>query len=683
MLKHLFAYALLLFVGEAFGFADTLYNKSLIYLADSSNVEMLPMAKVDATLMKTISWEKQPYRTSMKLVAPSVGSNSRSVPELLMHQTGVLVQKTNHGGGSPTLRGVLGNQVLMMVDGIRLNNSIFRYGPNQYLNTLDVFALSKMEVLFGSGSIQYGSDAIGGVVMSNYHEPALGLDKKWSPKVVLGGMSGNQELSSRLGLDYSDKKFALSVGFSQRKFGDIILSNRDRLLPTGYRELNYDMKLVVKANRGKWIFAHQNNNQFDVPVFHKISLENYQFFDMDLQLRSLTYLKREWHHLSSIIDNLEITVGQQGQGEWRSFKKNNSIKQREEQDSVDTRFAVMKLFGKNSKGLQWVTGIDLYADHVFSQRRDLDLTTGSATTLRPLYPNDAKNVQTSGFAYVTKNYSKLLFRIGGRYSLSNIKIENTDLGVISDFNQALVYEFSSSYQLGKGLSIYGSKSTSFRSPNIDDLGTLGIVDFRYEVPQYGLTPEYGNNREMGLKYKRQKLTVGLAIFQNNLSGLITRVKSISDSIQGYPVYQKQNIGSSRLRGLEIDFSWVPSDKVKFRGGGSLLIGDNISANEPMRRIPPKMLNLEVSYRINDRFELSCFAYGAGEQKRLASGDIQDNRIGISGTPGYFSADLKCKFNFNKLYLNVGLLNLCNETYKTHGSGVYMPGRSVQLVLGYL
>ncbi|MBD0259314.1 MAG: TonB-dependent receptor, partial [Cytophagales bacterium] len=88
----------------------------------------------------------------------------RSVPEALPGATGVFLQKTNHGGGSPFVRGLTGQQTLLLVDGIRVNNATFRSGPNQYLNTFDPQSLGRIEVLRGAGSVQYGSDALGGVV---------------------------------------------------------------------------------------------------------------------------------------------------------------------------------------------------------------------------------------------------------------------------------------------------------------------------------------------------------------------------------------------------------------------------------------------------------------------------------------------------------------------------------------
>ena len=87
-----------------------------------------------------------------------------SMPEALSYVAGVWMQKTNHGGGSAFVRGLTGYQTLLMVDGIRLNNSTYRSGPNQYLNTIDPLMISNIEVLRGGGSVQYGSDAIGGTI---------------------------------------------------------------------------------------------------------------------------------------------------------------------------------------------------------------------------------------------------------------------------------------------------------------------------------------------------------------------------------------------------------------------------------------------------------------------------------------------------------------------------------------
>ena len=91
-------------------------------------------------------------------------SNSRSLPEFFDGNGNFFLQKTNHGGGSLFLRGLTGNQTLLLIDGIRLNNSTFRYGPNQYLNTINANMVESIEVLSGTGSVQYGSDAIGGLI---------------------------------------------------------------------------------------------------------------------------------------------------------------------------------------------------------------------------------------------------------------------------------------------------------------------------------------------------------------------------------------------------------------------------------------------------------------------------------------------------------------------------------------
>ena len=649
---------------------------------DTGSIERISVVNIDAALLRKVSWENQPYRTIVKTNTHSVGGNTRTVPEMLSYETGIMVQKTNHGGGSPSLRGLHGNQTLMMVDGIRLNNSIFRYGPNQYLNTIDAFAVDQIEVLFGSGSIQYGSDAIGGVIAAKFHEPEFVKCNQWVPKVYLRTATGNQEYSMRSSVDRCFGRNAITAGLTMRQFGDVLAGGDNKFQrPSGYKEFDVDLKFVHKDKLGKWVAAHQSNNQFDVPIFHRVALENYKFYNTTLQARMLTYVKRNLVFSGKLFDEIELMAGRQNQHEHREFQKNNANLLRTERDSVNTYFFTTKFYGKLKDRWQWVLGTDFYFDKVNSARTDADVVLGTVKSLRGLYPNGSTQMQNSAFGYITKTGDRGLFRLGGRYNYSQIELQTLETGKVSYQKGAFVFDGAGSLKMGDNLHLYGNLGTGFRSPNIDDMGTLGIVDFRFETPQYGLLPEYSFNKELGLKYKNAKSQVNVCVFHNAMSGLISRIKAGTDSMQGYPVYQKQNVGSSLIYGAELDWRYESGRRWVLAGGGSWIVGDNITGNEPMRRIPPAMCNAVLKYKLNSNLSFSMNIIGAKAQLRLAKGDVQDNRIGPAGTPGYFTGDLRCEMNFKRATVDIAILNLRNQRYKTHGSGIYNMGRTVQLLIG--
>lgn len=649
---------------------------------DTGSIERISVVNIDAALLRKVSWENQPYRTIVKTNSHSVGGNTRTVPEMLSYETGVMVQKTNHGGGSPSLRGLHGNQTLMMVDGVRLNNSIFRYGPNQYLNTVDAFAVDQLDVLFGSGSIQYGSDAMGGVIAAKFHEPEFVKCNQWVPKVFFRTTTGNQEYSMRSSVDRCFGQNAITAGITMRQFGDVLAGGDLKYQrPSGYKEFDVDVKFVRKDKLGKWVAAHQSNNQFDVPIFHRVALENYKFYNTTLQARTLTYLKRSLVFSGKLFDEIELMAGRQNQHEHREFQKNNSNLLRTERDSVNTYFFTTKFYGKLHNRWQWVLGTDFYFDKVNSARTDADVALGTLKQIRGLYPNGSTQMQNSAFGYITKTGDRGLVRLGGRYNYTQITLQTLETGNVQYQKGAFVADGAGSLKVTKKLHLYGNVGTGFRSPNIDDMGTLGIVDFRFETPQYGLLPEYSFNKELGLKYKSAKSQFNVCVFHNAMSGLISRIKAGSDSMQGYPVYQKQNLGSSLIYGAELDWKHEFGGHWVFGGGGSLIVGDNITGNEPMRRIPPAMCNAVLRYKLNGSVSFSMNIIGARAQLRLAKGDIQDNRIGPAGTPGYFTGDLRCEMNFKRATVDIAILNLRNQRYKTHGSGIYSMGRAVQLLIG--
>ncbi len=153
------------------------------------------------------------------------------------------MQKTNHGGGSPFLRGLTGNQTLLLVDGIRLSNATTRYGPNQYFNTIDVFSIEKIEVLRGSGSVQYGSDAIGGTIQAFSHEPVITEKPTWGGDFLTRIATQGMEQSLHGAVKYSNKKVAFRVGATWRNFGDLVGGDTTgRQIPTGYKEIDFDLK---------------------------------------------------------------------------------------------------------------------------------------------------------------------------------------------------------------------------------------------------------------------------------------------------------------------------------------------------------------------------------------------------------------------------------------------------------
>jgi len=136
-------------------------DNNTIQLTDSIN--NLSEVTITAT-RKSTELLSIPYAVSLLSGSEIIGRQYRTTPEALTGTTGVFIQKTNHGGGSPFVRGLTGNQTLILQDGIRLNNATFRFGPNQYFNTIDAASVSKIEVARGTSSVQYGSDALGGVV---------------------------------------------------------------------------------------------------------------------------------------------------------------------------------------------------------------------------------------------------------------------------------------------------------------------------------------------------------------------------------------------------------------------------------------------------------------------------------------------------------------------------------------
>jgi hemoglobin/transferrin/lactoferrin receptor protein len=523
---------------------------------------------------------------------------ARTTPEALTNSNGVFVQKTNHGGGSPFLRGLTGNQTLLLVDGIRLNNATFRFGPNQYFNTLDPFSIERIEVLRGSGSVQYGSDALGGTIQVFTKNPAFSDKNTWNGRFLAKIMSQNMEQTGRGELGFLSKKIALTGGLTYRNFGDLVGGDTTgKQSPSGYKELDFDLKSrFLLKNRTVLTIAHQNVTQSNVPVFHKIQLENFNINEFDPQKRQLTYARLDIETDNPLFKKIYAIASLQNTEEGRNSRKNGSSVLRVENDkvrSLGVSFNVLSQFtvtpshdeAGSIKGYSANSGIEIYKDFVKNSRVDMEQKTGISTAKRGLYPNNATMLSFSAFSMHNYISNKWQFSWGGRFNGFNIQVSDETIGKSTLKPSDFVWNASILRGVTDKLNIFISANSAFRAPNIDDLGTLGIVDFRYETPNFNLTHEKSYNTQVGFKYKKGKLRGETYFFRQDLRNIIARVRVDTQTVQGYALYQKENFEKGSIQGFETAWKAEIGKEVNIETGMAYTYGENSTKAEPMRRIP--------------------------------------------------------------------------------------------------
>ncbi|MDZ4681132.1 MAG: TonB-dependent receptor [Saprospiraceae bacterium] len=600
----------------------------------------------------------------------------RSLPEALFGAPGIFLQKTNHGGGSLFLRGLTGQQTLLLVDGIRLNNATFRSGPNQYLNTLDPSWLSRVEILQSSGAVAYGSDAIGGVVNVLTRTPGFSEKSKLHPEAGFKWISDGMELSGQGAVEASGQKWAFRAGGAYRNFGDLIAGEGiGRQAPNAYRQWSVEFKGLLKLNeRIQLIAAYQDLEQQDVPVFHKVQLENFKYNSFDPQRRQLVYAR-----LQGVFDNkwwqkTEFTVSRQRSLEVRKNQKNGQPLQLTETDEDVTNGLQFNALSNILHNWTMITGAEWYADGVRSKKEEYHEMTHAALEKRGLYPDHSSMHSLAIYNMHTFHWKRLTLSGGLRYNAFRIRVPDENIGVSEITPAALVGNLGVSWQFVNNWRVYANAASAFRAPNIDDLGTLGIVDFRYELPNSSLKPEKSRSIEAGVKVKTESFSANFSAYYLQLSDLIGRVRT-ADTLQGYAVYRKENITEAFVKGVEAQFEWRYSPRWLIAGHTAYTFGHNVSSDEPLRRIPPFNGRLYLEFYPGKHLSLRAESIFASGQRRLSQGDIDDNRIADEGTPGWQIFNFGASYQFQRFALSGEFHNLLNEAYRTHGSGVDGVGRS--------
>ena len=611
---------------------------------------------------------------------------SRSMAESMTTTAGVWMQKTNHGGGSPFVRGLTGNYTLLLIDGIRLNNSTFRYGPNQYFNTISPFSVNSVEVLRGGGSILYGSDAIGGTINVNTKNPYVNQDKKLYGS--LGGqfMSHGMEYTGNFELAGSFEKFAFITNGSIREFGDIHAGGGlgyER--PSGYGEKDFLFKGLWKITDGsKLTLNYQWLRQNDVPRYDQVAQRNYEYYNFTLQQRQLAYLRYDKEWLNSPFKNFQLTASFQQSNEERDTKKNDSGINKNERDDVSTFGLTTQLDAVLFKKIEMISGIDFYYDWIYSSRIEENTQTGEEVIYsRGLYPNGSSALTTAFYNTYLYEIRHWTLQMGWRYNFTSNKAEDELFNDLNLATSSLVWNAGINYHLSKSR-VYATVNTAFRAPNISDISSLGDFDYGVEVPTTNLKPETSTNFEIGYKIATKALSLNIACYYTRIQDLIDRIPSSynGDTLyNGSRVYTKANVGEAFVTGLELELQTKLSTNFSLRGSMTYTYGQNVTKNEPFRRIPPLFGDFSLRYGRNKYF-IILQALAANKQDRLSSGDIDDHRIPDGGTPGWFITNIKTGVDWKKISLKLALNNIFNEAYRYHGSGVDSLGRHLAASVRY-
>ncbi|MEM1136005.1 MAG: TonB-dependent receptor [Bacteroidota bacterium] len=608
--------------------------------------------------------------------------SAMSTPDVLAEISGVWMQKTNHGGGSPFIRGLTGYQTLLMIDGIRLNNSTFRSGPNQYLNTIDPWTLERIEVLRGQGAVAYGTDAIGGTALLLSKDPKfIGNGYQFSGNVYAKYMTSNMERSGRAEVILEGERIALLGGITSRNLGDIKAGgDLGTLEQTGYDEMDWDLKLKFKVtNNAVLTLAHQHVKQKDVPLYHKLVTDEYSTYSFDPQQRDLAYARLQTFHKSQIFSEIVYTTSWQRSIEQRKKQKTNNPELSTERDEVNTLGATVEIISEISDKWKASSGIEFYHDEVQSTTQIFNEESNELQNERGLYPQDASTSNIAVYSLHQYDFGKLNFSAGVRWNYFQLSLRDAQFGSTKIEPSALVGNIGMSYSLHPKHRIVASASTAFRAPNINDVSSFGIADFRYEVPNYNLKPEQSFNVEIGYKVKTNRLSGALHLFRNKLTNLITNTRSTFNGqteIDDYQVYRRENSNEAILKGFESELEWALTEKLVTYGNLVYTHGQDLNKDEPMRRIPPLNGRLGLRYGLNSLWYVKGDFVFAATQDRLSSGDIDDNRIAVGGTSSWQTFNLSGGIDLPLLTINAGLQNIFNEAYRTHGSGIDGIGRSL-------
>jgi len=282
--------------GDELNFQHPNYNNLTISFGDlkeaSFSVKLTErIIKIDEIIISATKWKTQKddvVNEVISITPKEIAFNNPQTSADVLDQSGqVFVQKSQLGGGSPMLRGFSANSVLLMMDGIRLNNAIFRSGNLQNSILIDPNILESSEVIFGPGTSIYGSDALGGVMNFSLKDPAFRTeDDKMVSGTAFGRFSSaNLERTGHFHFNLGGENIASLTSVTFSRFDDLVTgSNRTSAFPDFGKRFTY----VNRISGQDSVVANKNVNRQRFSGYDQLNLlQKFKFRPNDFS--DLTY----------------------------------------------------------------------------------------------------------------------------------------------------------------------------------------------------------------------------------------------------------------------------------------------------------------------------------------------------------------------------------------------------------
>lgn len=634
----------------------------------------------------------------------------RTTPDALAGIPSVMIQKTGYGQGSPFLRGFTGFRTLCLIDGIRLNNSVFREGPNQYWNTVDPLSVGVYELIMGPASVLYGSDAVGGTVNAIPREPPkFDAAPVWKTELDYRGATADESTMGRVQVG---ARLAEEVGFiagvSLKDFGDLRGGDDvGRQEHTGYQEQDYDAQLNYYADRDTILtVGHQAVRQDDAWRTHKtiygISWEGLKVGDEKVhtfdQGRDLTYVKGRSDDLNGWVDGIEWSVSRQAQSEDQYRVKKDDSSDRQGFD-VTTWGGTLQLESDTAMG-EWIYGVEYYRDGVesYASKYNADGSLKSVEIQGPV-ADDATYDSIGVYAEDTVRLFRDQLDVvpGVRYTFAQADAEQVkdpvtgDPMSVSDDWDALVGSLRLLHPLtaDRNHVAFAGVSQGFRAPNLSDLTRLDSArSTEIETPVSDLEPETYVAYEVGVKSRFERLVSQASYYYTTIDKMIVRAPT-GRIVEGLDEVTKKNSGEGYIQGVELSETYHFTRAWSTWVAGSWMDGkvdayptsDAVMERDYISRLMPPTVELGLRWQREDRkYWVEVVGNAADKADKLSADDERDTqRIPPGGTPGYAVCSLRggSKVTDN-LNLSLAVENLLDEDYRIHGSGVNEPGRNVIL-----